>query len=320
MMKQGRLIFAAICLLGMPTFSTYDLSAQQQAPLGPPVAAFKATVDLVQVSAVVRDQKGRFVQDLSAADFEVLDGGQVRPIADFRRESTGVSIALLFDTSGSMESRLSDAREAAGHVLSWLDERDEAAIFSFDTRLDQVSAFSAGRQELPERLKTLTPFGATSLHDAIAKTAQSLANREGRRRGVIVLTDGRDNASHLTPSEVSGIASAIDVPVYVVGIVRSIDNPSAQEFTSTPERSPLGGRLADLAAWTGGTVFAVSTPAERSLAAQAMLAELRNRYVIAFEANGTPGWHPLVVRTRTKELSVRARSGYMAGQSRPLSH
>jgi len=67
-------------------------------------------------------------------------------------------------------------------------------------------------------------------------------------------------------------------------------------------------------------VFAVSTPAERSQAAQSMLAELRHQYVIAFESNGNPGWHPLVVRTRTKDLNVRARSGYIAGQSRPLSH
>ena len=110
------------------------------------------------------------------------------------------------------------------------------------------------------------------------------------------------------------------MPVYIVGIVPQIDNPSAREFTSTIEHSPLSGRLADLASWTGGTVFAVSTPAERSMAAQAMLSELRHQYVIAFESNGNPGWHPLVVRTRAKDLNVRARSGYIAGQSRPLSH
>ena len=118
-MQSRRLILAAICLLSMPTLGTFDLSAEQQAPLaGPPVASFKTTVDLVQVSAIVRDRRGRFVDDLSARDFEVLDGGQSRTIADFRRESTGVSIALLFDASGSMESRIVEAREAAGHILS----------------------------------------------------------------------------------------------------------------------------------------------------------------------------------------------------------
>ena len=82
---------------------------------------FKSSVDLVRVTAVVRDQKGRFVQDLTARDFEVLDGGQPRTITDFRHDAAGVSVALLFDVSGSMEGAAGDAREAATHVLSWLD-------------------------------------------------------------------------------------------------------------------------------------------------------------------------------------------------------
>src|SRR5881396_549232 len=99
----------------------------------PPAATFRSSVDLVRVSAVVRDRKGRFVQDLSLRDFEVLDDGQSRAITDFRTDFAGVSVALLFDVSGSMEAKLPSAREAAGHVLSWLDpEKDEAAIYTFD--------------------------------------------------------------------------------------------------------------------------------------------------------------------------------------------
>ena len=105
------------------------------------------------------------------------------------------------------------------------------------------------------------PFGATSLHDAIAQTAERVAEREGRRRAVVVLTDGADNASRLTPAEVSGIASAIDVPVYILGIVPSIDNPSAETAATTAERSALAGSLTDLARWTGGHMFVASTPA-----------------------------------------------------------
>src|SRR5437867_3442359 len=106
----------------------------------PPVATFKSNVDLVRISAVVRDHKGRFVQDLAAHDFEILDAGHPQPIVDFRTDLVGVSIALLFDVSGSMEAKLPNAREAATHVLSWLEpDRDEAAIFTFDTRLDEVA-------------------------------------------------------------------------------------------------------------------------------------------------------------------------------------
>jgi hypothetical protein len=119
---------------------------------------------------------------------------------------------------------------------------------------------------------------------------------------------------------VSGIASAIDVPVYILGVVPSIDNPTAETSAKSAARSPLSGSLNNLARWTGGDLFMVSTPAERSGAARQVIDELRHQYLIAFESSGTPGWHPLEVRARDKDLTVRARSGYIAGQSRPVSH
>jgi Ca-activated chloride channel family protein len=285
------------------------------------VATFRSAVDLVRVSAVVRNKKGRFVQDLTAGDFEVLESGQKRLITDCQRDVAGISVAILLDVSGSMEAQLANARQAGNHVVSWLDrERDEAAVYTFDTRLQEVTSFTSGLQVLPEKLALLTPFGATSLHDAIAQTAQRVGARQGRRRAVVVLTDGLDNASRLTPSEVSGIASSIDVPVYVVGVVSAIDNPSAPVAALGAARSPLSGALADLSAWTGGRAFVVSTNAERSLAARQLVDELRHQYLIAFESSGQPGWHPLEVRARDKDLTVRARSGYFSGQSRPISH
>jgi Ca-activated chloride channel family protein len=283
-----------------------------------PVATFSSGIDLVSVSAVVRDHKGRFVQNLTARDFEILDGGRVRPITDFRRDLAGVSVGLLVDVSGSMESTLPAAREAATHLLSWLEPKDEAAVFTFDTRLDEIAPFTSGLRTLPESMSTVTPFGATSLHDAIARTAERVGTREGRRRAVVVFTDGRDNSSRLTPGEVSGIASSIDVPVYVFAVVPSIDNPST-EFSTNEASSSLTGPLSDLAVWTGGHVFVASTPAARSAAARQIVAELRHQYLIAFESSGASGWHPLVVRARNRDLTVRARSGYIAGQSRPSS-
>jgi Ca-activated chloride channel family protein len=269
------------------------------------------------VTAIVRDHKGRFAQDLTVHDFEVLDGGERRPIAEFSRDSAGVSVALLFDVSGSMEGKLPNAREAAEHVLSWLDPaRDEAAIFTFDSRLDQVVPFTEGLKALPAAMGSVVPFGETSLRDAIAQTARRAGARDGRHRAVVVLTDGNDNASRLTASEVSDLASQIDVRVYLVGIVSSIDNPSSKLSTMSAERSALAGPLADLAARTGGHMFATSSPGQRSAAARQVIDELRHEYLIAFESGSSPGWHPLVVRARQKDLTVRARNGYMAGQSR----
>jgi Ca-activated chloride channel family protein len=276
---------------------------------------------MVRVAAIVRDQKGRFVRDLKIKDFEVLDGGFSRRIADFRTDLAGLSVAVLFDVSGSMEGQLSTAREAAAHVLSWMQApSDEAAIYTFDTHLDERVPFTPGLRTLPESLEQIVPFGATSLHDAIAATARRVGKREGRRRAVVVLTDGADNWSKLSPSEVSGLASAIDVPVYIFGIAPSIDNPSEETSTKSVSGSAFAGPLADLASWTGGHVFVASTPGQRSIAARQIIDELRHQYLIAFESSGRPGWHPLVVRARNRDLTVRARSGYMAGQSSPTAN
>jgi VWFA-related protein len=219
-----------------------------------------------------------------------------------------------------MESRMGQAREAAEHLLSWMKFRgDEAAIFTFDTRLEEVMPFTEGLERLPATMDSIAPFGATSLHDAVARTAEKTATREGLRRAVVVFTDGRDNASRLTAGEVSGIASSIDVPVYIVGIVPAIDNPSSEFSTTTHERSALSGPLSDLATWTGGRAFVASSIADRSQTARQIVDELRHQYLIAFESSGKPGWHPLEVRAKDKDLTVRARSGYIAGQSRPIS-
>ena len=304
-------LFLALTL-GLP-----DLTAKTQVA---PAAAFRAGVDIVRIAAVVRDRKGRFVRDLTASDFDVLDAGHARAISDLQNDLAGISLAVLLDVSGSMEGHLPSAREAATHVLSWLDaSRDEAAIFTFDTHLDERTPFTAGLRALPESIAGMVPFGATSMHDAIAQTARRVGQREGRRRAVVVLTDGADNASHLKPEDVSAIASAIDVPVYIFGIVPSIDNPSADASTHAAGSSAFEGPLADLAAWTGGHVFVASTPGQRSAAARQIVDELRHQYLIAFESSGAAGWHQLVVRARNKDLIVRARSGYFAGQSRPTA-
>jgi VWFA-related protein len=311
----GRLILAAVATVATLNPNVSSALAQSQ-----PVTTFRSAVDLVRINAVVRDHKGRFVENLTVKDFEVLEGSRPRKVVNFRQESEGVSVAVLVDVSGSMESKLADAREAGNHVLAWLDsERDEAAVYTFDTQLLEIAPFKSGLKKLPPSMSKLVPFGATSLHDAIAEAAKRSAGRERRRSAVVVLTDGEDTASQLKPAEVSAIASAIDVPVYIFGIVPSIDNPTEDRSTIQPGQSRLTGALDDLSVQTGGRVFIASTPGQRSIAARQLVDELRHQYFLAFESSGEPGWHPLVVRARDKDLTVRARNGYIGGQSRPNS-
>jgi VWFA-related protein len=202
-------------------------------------------------------------------------------------------------------------------VLSWLESgRDEAALFTFDSRLHEVAPFTVDTRALQGALGEVEPFGATSLHDAIAEAARRVATRTGGRRAVVVITDGIDTASGLTPGEVSGIASSIDVPVYIMATVLPIDHLGREGALPRPEVVGVDGTVQDLARWTGGAMFYVSTPSDTSSVSRQVLDELRMQYVIAFEPAAVSGWRPLEVRTRHKDHVVRARSGYIAGGPR----
>jgi VWFA-related protein len=314
-MKRRLLLLGLLALVPAPL-------AGQQTPQDQVVRpTFKSGVDLVTVTATVRDRKGRLVKGLDATDFEVLDRGERRQISEFRAEATPVSLAILFDISGSMRTadRMTAAKFAAHHVLSWLEHgRDEAALFTFDSRLHQVAPFTVDTRALQGALGEVDPFGATSLHDAIAEAAKRVADRTGRRRAVVVITDGIDTASGLTPGEVSGIASAIDVPVYIMATVLPIDHVGREGALPRREGQSESGTVEDLAMWTGGAMFYVSTPSDTSNASRQVLEELRTQYVLAFEPAATEGWRPLEVRTRNKDYIVRARSGYMAGGTRGI--
>ena len=293
--------------------------APTASPTGQPPAKFRSAVDLVSVAAVVRDRKGRFVSDLSREDFTVVEAGLARPIVGFRAEDDGpVKVAVLFDVSGSMRvgSKAVDAREAARQIFSTLRSTDQAALFSFDTRLDQVHGFTSDYATLERSLDRVNPpYGQTSLYDAVAETARAVAAAAGKggdlpqRAAVIVITDGVDTNSRLTPAQVSGIASGIDVPVYVVAVMSFLDDPRTLEGSPTAET----GGLQDLARWTGGDLFLAMAPAHANVAARQIVGELRHQYLLAFEASPRPGWKSLEVRARGRDLVVRARSGYTAG-------
>jgi VWFA-related protein len=293
--------------------SSPPVLAQEPTPQTP---SFRSGVELVTVTATVRDKKGRLVKGLTSSDFEVYDAGERRAITNFRAEPSPVSVAVLFDISGSMRvaDRQLAAKFAAHHLLSWLEPgRDEAALFTFDSRLEEVAPFTVDTRALQGALGEVDPFGATSLHDAVAEAARRAATRQGRRRAVVVITDGLDTASRLTPADVSAVASEIDVPVYVIATVLPIDNP-AHEGSLVPQVArPDAGTVEDLANWTGGAFFYASTPSETSRVSRQVIDELREQYVIAFEPAGRKGWRPLEIRTRDKALIVRTRSGYMAG-------
>ena len=310
----------AALLLAAGNAGAQSTSAPPPSDQQPP-ARFKSAVDLVSVSAVVRDKKGRFVSDLSRDDFIVVEAGTRRPIVGFNSEADGpVRVAVLFDISGSMRVGMKavDARQAARHIFSSLKTGDQAALFAFDTRLDQLTNFTKDFKGLEAKLDHVEqPFGQTSLYDAIAETAKVVAAASGggdgrlpQRSAIVVLTDGIDTKSRLTAPEVSAIASSIDVPVYVVAVMSPVDDPRNGDYGT----GAMSSGLTDLAHWTGGDIFFAIAPAHASIAARQIVGELRHQYMLAFEASSHAGWRPLEIRARDREHVVRARTGYNAGR------
>jgi VWFA-related protein len=306
-----------LSLLPAPSFVQLSLAQDQERP----TATFRSSVDVVSVSAVVRDRKGRFVGNLKQQDFIVAESGQPRPILDFHAQSDGpVKLALLFDISGSMRvgSKAVDAVQTARVLLSALKAGDEAALFSFDTGLDRVTTFTSDVQSLITALDHLNqPFGQTSIYDAVAETAKTVAaqgagrGRVPQRSAVVLLTDGIDTRSRLTSEQVTTMASSIDIPVYVIAVMATIDDPRA----GGTAHDDVAGPLPNLARWTGGEMFTASAPAHASVAARQIVDELRHQYLLAFEASRGAGWKPVEVRARDRGLTVRARSGYAAGNN-----
>jgi len=265
-----------------------------------PSPTFKAGVDLVSVSVVVKSQKGRAVTGLSRKDFQLFDAGRLRDIADFRSDASPVSVALLVDASGSMEigGRWEATREAVARLAAELErDRDRVALFSFDSALRVVQPFTTSPPDVTGALRRVEPWGSTAMFDAVEATGRRLAAERGTRRAIVVITDGFDNRSRLDAARVSAAASAIDVPVYVLVVA-----------------PPRGQELSDLARWTGGALLAAGTAVEATAAARQIVTELRHQYVMTFESGSPAGWHPLLVRVHEGgDLVVRTRSGYIAG-------
>jgi VWFA-related protein len=292
------------------------MSPSAQEPTSQSAQTFRSAVDVVTIQASVRDARGRVISGLTTTDFEVRDNGQLRPLLSLRSDrQSPLSLAILVDMSGSMRigAKIAMARQAYDSILSQLHQgQDEVALFTFDASLHERQDFTHDLATLKGALTDFEPFGTTSLFDATAAAARRLAARSATHKAIIVLTDGIDTSSAMTAREVSGLASSIDVPVFVVATVPSLDQRLMLE---TSERSAPSNAadLRDLAEWTGGQFVFASTFLETVVAASGLIDGLRLQYVLAIEAASGHEWRRLDVRVRRPSTSVKARSGYFAG-------
>jgi VWFA-related protein len=300
--------FAVLTSVSVAPLSAQSVDSQPQ-------QVFRAVTDVVTIQASVRDARGRVLSGLTPADFEIRDNGELRQVLSLRSDrQSPLSVALLVDMSGSMRmsAKVAMARQAYDSVVAQLRQgQDEAAVFTFDSVLHERQPFTTDLSKLKGVLTEFNAFGTTSLYDATAAAARRLAERTGAHKAIVVLTDGLDTSSALTAAEVSGLASSIDVPVFIVATVPSVDERSMMETSDRPRADAVD--LRDLCEWTGGTFVFASTLVETIVTASKLVDELRQQYVLAIEAASASEWRRLDVRVKRPSARVRARSGYFGG-------
>jgi Ca-activated chloride channel family protein len=265
--------------------------------------------DLVLLNVTVTDKMGHYVHKLARPQFKVFEDGREQPVSLFSVEETPFAAAILLDTSGSMETRLTLARAAAIRFLEGMREEDVASVYNFYSQVEQLQDFSPGR-DLPPTAYTLHSVGMTALNDAVVRAAKDLSQRPEKRRAVILLTDGLDTKSAATAEKALNAALAANATIYTVDMI----DPQANAM----DKMQAAGALKYFANKSGGRY--ISSPGGQALdeAFDEIREELSNQYTLGYRpTNRTRDgrWRKIELKLDRPELNARTRDGYRAPKS-----
>lgn len=268
----------------------------------------RVNTDLVVLNVTVTDRAGKYVPGLRRSDFKIFEDGKEVPassLVGFSLQETPFASVVLLDTSGSMESRLSLGRSAAIRFLDGLRDEDVAAVYRFDSKVEQLQDFSAGRDLAPLAFG-IKASGMTVLNDAIVKAASVLAARPEKRKAIIVLSDGNDTHSGATAGKALDAALATGASIYTVDMSeRDGASLSGQNVAVLKNFAEKSGAL--FVATAGG-------PALRDAFAT-IAQELGHQYTIAYRPQNQARdgrWRSLEVKLTRDNLTARTRKGYRA--------
>lgn len=238
---------------------------------------FRADSNLVLIPISVTDDLNRFVLGLQKQDFRLLDDGVEQSIAHLSGEDVPLSVGLAFDTSGSMNYKLSTSQEAAKLFLKALNPEDEAFLVEFSDSAKVTAPFSKNPDEIRNAIDRAQPGGLTALLDGIKLSLTTMKNAKNARKAIVVISDGGDNHSTYTAKQIEALVREADVEVYAMGVF----DPLAS-ILLTPEEVSGPKLLSEISAQTGGRAFAASFAGDLPSVAARIAIELRNQYVIGY--------------------------------------
>jgi VWFA-related protein len=281
-------VVAAVLAVG---FVTRPVAVPQQ-----PV--FSSRAEIVRVDVLVL-KDGKPMRDLSAADFEIKDNGVLQQVELLSAEALPLNVVLALDHSDSLTGNgLRDLQHAGRALLDGLTDRDGAALVTFGSAVTAASELTRDREAVRSALVRPASGGLTALIDGCFAGLMLGASEVGRSL-LLVFSDGLDTSSFLTADAVIGSARRADVVTY--GVVSG--NTRGQSF------------LRDLAEATGGDLIEVGGTKDVGATFLRLLNEYRQRYLLSYTPTGVArnGWHRIDVRVKQRNVTVRARPGYLAG-------
>jgi Ca-activated chloride channel family protein len=292
--------------------------AQQPPPPAgqPPQTPFRAAVDLVSLNVTVTEGTGKYVTDLDAADFAVFEDGVKQDVTFFNRTNLPIALAILIDTSASMENKLPTAQEAAIGFAKKLRQQDLAEVVDFDSRVVVLQSFSNSLGELEQAIRRTSAGGSTSLYNAVyialkdLKKVVAKSSEEIRRQAIVVLSDGEDTSSLLPFEEVLDLAKRSETAIYSIGL-------RAGEGTGVSAKGFKEAEfvMRQFSQETGGRSFFPNQIADLAGIYGQISDELSSQYTVGYTSknpkrDGT--WRRVVVRVVRPNLTARTKLGYFA--------
>lgn len=270
----------------------------------------RVNTDLVVVNVTVTDSSGKYARGLERADFKLLEDGKEQTINSFSAEETPFAAVVLLDFSGSMESRVSLARAAAIHFLDGLRDEDVAAVYSFDSKIEQLQEFSSSKDLAPVAFQK-SAKGMTVLNDAVLRAATDLSQRPEKRRAIVVLSDGADTYSSASMDKALKAALNAGATIYTVDMSSPAD-------TNLQERPKGTAALRNFANKSGGRYISTSGGQALREAFQSIIEELGNQYTLTYQSTNRARdgrWRAIEVKLARDKFTARTRKGYHAPNS-----
>jgi VWFA-related protein len=290
-----------------PSRETEDPAAKRE-------TSIRVETQLVLINVTVTDPMNRFVTGLEKEHFKLFEEKVEQTITQFSSEDAPLSVGLVFDASGSMGSKLSKSRQAAAQFFKTANPEDEFFLVQFNNRPELTVGFTTNTEEIQNRLTFTQAKGRTALLDGVYMAMNHMKKARNPRKAVIILSDGGDNSSRYTESEVKNLVREADVQVYAIGIFEPMSGRGR-----TAEELSGPGLLSELAESTGGRHFPVENLNELPDVAAKIGIELRNQYVLGYApANLTKDGKYRRVQVKLKQprglppLKAFFRTGYYA--------